>query len=307
MSDRIPWRAGSLWQKLKAQHERALSTGALQPIDTKVEHLSEKSIQFVVRILANLERKEKALKQQNKAAPNNPFLPYEQDLYVTDISQTHLCLLNKFNVVNYHFLIITRQFEPQENWLTLSDFEALVCCLADVDGLAFFNGGTVAGSSQPHKHLQVVPYTPSLKAFPVESVIEKACADSSESICRADALGFSHAIAPLNPSFSQQISQSEKAHLYLKNYRTLLNAVGINNTPQSENEQWQGKQTAAYNLLCTRSWIMIVPRTQEKYANISVNSLGFAGSLFVKNKESLEALKSVGPMTLLKAVSGQPY
>ena len=29
--------------------------------------------------------------------------------------------------------------------------------LAEVEGLAFFNGGTVAGASQPHKHLQVVP------------------------------------------------------------------------------------------------------------------------------------------------------
>ncbi len=306
MSDRIPWSAGNLWQKLKAQHEYALSTGALQPIDTKVEHLSEEGIQFVVRILASLERKEKALKQQNKAAPSNPFLPYEKDLYVTDISSTHLCLLNKFNVVDYHFLIITRQFEPQENWLTLPDFEALVCCLADVDGLAFFNGGTVAGSSQPHKHLQVVPYTPSLKAFPTESVIDKACTARSEDVCTAEALGFCHAIAPLKPSSSQQISQSEKAHHYLRTYRTLLDTVGIN-TPQAESEQWKGEQTAAYNLLCTRHWMMIVPRTQEKYANISVNSLGFAGSLFVKNKESLDALKSVGPMTLLETVSGKPH
>ena len=307
MSDRIPWRAGSLWQKLKARHEHALGTGALQPIDTKVEHLSEEGIQFVVRILANLERKEKALKQQNKTASSNPFLPYEQDLYTTDVSPTHLCLLNKFNVVDYHFLIITRQFEPQESWLTLSDFKALVRCLADVDGLAFFNGGTVAGSSQPHKHLQVVPYTPSLQAFPLESVINNACADSSEGICTAAALGFRHAIAPLKPFLSQQISQAEKAHHYLKTYRTLLNAVGINNTPKSESDQWKGEQTAAYNLLCTRHWMMIVPRTQEKSANISVNSLGFAGSLFVKNKESLEALKSVGPMTLLETVSGNPY
>ena len=306
MSDRISWSAGSLWQKLKAQREHALTTGALQPIDTKVEHVSEGDIQFVVRILANLKRKEAALAQQNKTVPSNPFLPYEQDLYVTDISQTHLCLLNKFNVVDYHFLIITRQFESQESWLTLSDFEALVCCLADVDGLAFFNGGTVAGSSQPHKHLQVVPYTPSLKSFPTESVINAACTGRPAGIFRAEALGFEHAIASLTPSSSQQISQAKKACHYLKTYRTLLNAAGINNPPKSSSDQWKGEQTAAYNLLCTRHWMMIVPRTQEKYANISVNSLGFAGSLFVKNKESLEALKSVGPMTLLETVSGQP-
>ncbi len=303
MSDRISWEAGSLWQKLKAQHEYALSTGALQPIETKVEYLSKGDIQFVVRILANLSRKEKALKQQGKTKPSNPFLPYEQDLYVTDISQTHLCLLNKFNVVNYHFLIVTHQFEPQESWLTLVDFEALVRCLADVDGLAFFNGGTVAGSSQPHKHLQVVPYTRSLKAFPTESVISEACADQPKDICTAEALEFRHAIAPLKPSSSHPLSQPEKAQQYLRTYRQLLSAVGINSAAQTNTSLWEGEQTAAYNLLCTREWMIIVPRSQEKYANISVNSLGFAGSLFVKNSESLDALKSIGPMALLKKVS----
>ncbi|NIO40609.1 MAG: phosphorylase, partial [Burkholderiales bacterium] len=38
----------------------------------------------------------------------NPFLPYGKDLFVSDISETHLALLNKFNVIDYHLLIVTR-------------------------------------------------------------------------------------------------------------------------------------------------------------------------------------------------------
>ena len=38
-----------------------------------------------------------------------------------------------------------------------ADFDALARGLAAIDGLAFYNGGTVAGASQPHKHLQLVP------------------------------------------------------------------------------------------------------------------------------------------------------
>ena len=50
---------------------------------------------------------------------------YEVDLFVADISPTHVCILNKFNVVDYHLLIITRAFESQEN--LLSEISIYIC------------------------------------------------------------------------------------------------------------------------------------------------------------------------------------
>jgi ATP adenylyltransferase len=67
-------------------------------------------------------------------------------------------------------------------------------------------------------------------------------------------------------------------------------------------KKWHGNQRDAYNLLGTRNWLMAVPRRQDDYLGISVNSLGFAGSLLVKNQEQMAQLKAIGPMTLLKAV-----
>ncbi len=269
-------------------------------------------MRFVVRILANLSRKEKARKQQGKTIPANPFLPYEADLYVTDISETHLCLLNKFNVVDHHFLIVTREYEPQETWLTLADFEALVRCLAEVEGLAFFNGGTTAGASQPHKHLQVVPDLREQVDFSMAAAIaavEYKQAENEhaedEAVGRSSLLPFRHAIIkfahpddptrPAQPS-DQQTAEALNAAQFLTSYRRLLSAVGISSV------NWQGSQTAAYNLLCTRQWMMVVPRSQEKHLGISVNSLGFAGSLLVKDEETLARLKAVGPLNLLRAV-----
>ena len=306
VTTRIPWEANRLWPRLKAQRQHGLATEALQSIETNADYIESGGVRFVVRILATLSRKEKARKQQERTASANPFLPYEEDLYVTDISKTHLCLLNKFNVVDYHFLIVTRQFEPQENWLSLADFEALIRCLTEVEGLAFFNGGTVAGSSQPHKHLQVVPYAKAAKDFSIERVIPAV--ENSGEVVRASRLPFRHAITkclPWERDASEAVSTQpaetyikEKAQQYLSHYHNLLSAVGI-----TSSTHWQGKQTAAYNLLCTRQWMMIVPRSQEKYAAISVNSLGFAGSLLVKDTESMAQLKSIGPMTLLQKVS----
>lgn len=308
--DRIPWQTGSLWPRLKAQSARGLRTGALKSIETTAEYLESAGMRFVVRILANLSRKEKARKQQGKTIPANPFLPYEADLYVTDISETHLCLLNKFNVVDHHFLIVTREYEPQENWLTLADFEALVRCLAEVEGLAFFNGGTTAGSSQPHKHLQVVPDVREQVDFSMAAAITAVEFEQTAGeprIGTSSLLPFRHAMTQFTSdvrpsptkSFRQQTDEALNAavQLYLTSYHRLLSAVGI-----SSANSWQGPQTAAYNLLCTRQWMMVVPRSQEKHLGISVNSLGFAGSLLVKDEETLARLKAVGPLNLLQAV-----
>ena len=296
MSVRVPWQTGVLWQRLKDRTAHGMATGALQPVETTFEHIEDAGIRFVVRVLANLTRKEKARAQQGKTNPKNPFLPYEQDLYVTDISETHVCLLNKFKVVDNHFLIVTRAFESQENWLGLADFEAMVRCLGDVDGLGFFNGGTVAGASQPHKHLQVVPKVGEVSDFPMDRAI--AATRKENGVDVSEILPFRHAIAKFdcttNISATEQLTQC--AQNYLNSYRKLLTHVGINS------DNWQGTQTAAYNLLCTRTWMMVVPRSQEKHADISVNSLGFAGSLLVKTHSKLTELKEIGPMTLLEKV-----
>ena len=305
IAGRRAWEVGSLWQKLRTQTQHGLNTGALQSIETEIEYVEDGGIRFLVRVLANLSQKVQARKQQGKTQPANPFLPYEQDLYVTDISETHICLLNKFNVVDHHFLIVTRSFESQENWLTLADFVALEHCLSEVDGLGFYNGGKAAGASQPHKHLQVVPLVDLELAM--EVAIERAIAQSAnKAVVQSPLLPFKHAIAPLvfsSPILSDSTTESEKkACYYLGLYRKLLKAVGIHSSLDGSLNGWEKAQTAAYNMLCTRKWMMIVPRSQEEHAGISINSLGFAGSLLVKNREELEQLKQLGPIKLLNEV-----
>ena len=63
-------------------------------------------------------------------------------------------------------------------------------------------------------------------------------------------------------------------------------------------------QSAPYNLLLTRRWLMLVPRTREHFERISINAMGFAGSLFVRDGEELGRVEAVGPLTILQAVSG---
>ena len=48
--------------------------------------------------------------------------------------------------------------------------------------------------------------------------------------------------------------------------------------------------------------MMIVRRSQPKYESISVNSLGFAGALLVKNEEQMKILIELKPLTILEQV-----
>jgi ATP adenylyltransferase len=62
------------------------------------------------------------------------------------------------------------------------------------------------------------------------------------------------------------------------------------------------RQSAPYNLLFSKQWMWLVPRSREHYQDISVNALGFAGSLFVRDSKQLDLVRNVGPMAMLSAV-----
>ncbi len=288
---------GTLWSQVMKVTQQALECGALQPIPTTYEVIAQRNIRFIVRVTANLIRKDECQQQrlESKTITDtnfNPFLPYEQDLFVANLSETHLVILNKFPVVDHHLLIITRRFEDQQNWLTLTDFAALSACMTEFESLGFYNAGQVAGASQRHKHLQIiplplipgeidVPVTPLITALPWQH--------NAETI---PDFPFLHAIKLLDLDWSQPAFATTQT--LLDAYHELLCAVGFKK---------DGPQSAPYNLLVTRRWMLIVPRSQESFADISINSLGFAGSLFVRNDTQMQQLKQIGPLTVLKGVA----
>ena len=47
------------------------------------------------------------------SAPRNPFLPPDPELVVGPLPPAHVLLLNKFNVVAHHLLVVTQEFRSQ--------------------------------------------------------------------------------------------------------------------------------------------------------------------------------------------------
>jgi ATP adenylyltransferase len=253
---------------------------------------------FIVHMASSLEQKHKEAelnknKKSTGNSPENPFLPYEKEVFVADLSQTHVCLLNKFNVFEHHLLMVTSSFEHQETLLNLPDFEAVWICMAEFEGLAFYNGGKTAGASQTHKHLQMIPLpiTAGGPAIPINPVIEAS--GISQKPGTVAAFPFSHALADI--TFTKGTSSTKQAKLTLKLYWEMLRFTGMNQNPQKE-----ARQSGPYNLIITRNWMLLIPRTTEFFQGISINALGFAGSLLVRNKRQMEEIKSHGPMKVLR-------
>ena len=298
VNQEILLKPGTLWTRIQEQTRHGLECGALQSIATDYEFVEDNGVNFLVRVLTNLTRKDEAKKKQDKAAKKgkdfNPFLPYEEDLFVSDISQTHLCLLNKFNVVENHLLIVTREFEEQDSLLNWQDFQAMWACLAEIDGLVFYNGGKIAGASQKHKHLQLVP-TPlapnQTESIPIAPLLASAVFEGD--VGRVADLPFAHGFCRFDADLIN--SPNDAAQITLELYSKLLKAVGLLNEDRDNN-------SIAYNFLATREWVFIVPRSEEHFESISVNSLGFAGALLVRNQEQMQMLKDCKPMGVLKQV-----
>ena len=290
---------GTLWAKTIQQTKFARECGALKSIETEYHLIQQQDISFIVRTLTNITRKEEASKkqrqQENKTGKRiDPFLPYEEDLFVGNLSPSHICLLNKFNVVDNHLLIVTRDFEEQTDLLNLQDFEALCHCLQEINGLAFFNGGKTAGASQRHKHLQLLPlpFLPNVVNLPLESAI--ANITFKNSLGKLDSFCFRHGVAAWDLA-AQSIEAS--AEVMLQKYYALLEYVGFEIDRQTQ------KQPGSYNFLATREWMAIIPRSRESFENISINSLGFAGSLFVRDHHALTTLQKLTPLKLLTEVT----
>ncbi|MBL8482572.1 MAG: phosphorylase [Rhodocyclaceae bacterium] len=244
---------------------------------------------FQVRWLSTLAQKDRAAAALG--APRrenfNPFLPPETALVVADLSATHLVLLNKFPVIEGHVLIVTRTFVDQQAVLDGADFAALADIMEQLPGLGFYNGGRLAGASQAHKHLQFVP----LCAPPLAAILPQDAPPLAA--LSLPQLPFRHGWVRLPPALPAQLAghlltaaQLALAHCDLEPHAGMLRPC---------------------NLLATREWLMVVARRREYFEHagtrVAVNALGFAGSLFARQRAEMDVVREVGPFAVLRAVA----
>ncbi|KAG2451972.1 hypothetical protein HYH02_003745 [Chlamydomonas schloesseri] len=344
----------ALWDEIVSVYNRGQALGVSSIAETKPELCRDDSlgVDFVLRVATALRAKPQLPPQapeQDKAAAaaaqpaarpwRNPFMPPEPELTVCKVGAagTHTAVLNKFNVVEHHVVVITNKFRSQAEPLSGEDLAAALEVLEAMPqgGVAFYNCGPESGRSQPHKHLQVVPL-PFMEGqppqAPVHVLVEAAMAAAAAAGTAGGGGGSSTSTAaPLQPlqlrqlpyqCFATPLPDSPTPEQLGAACDALLQLAfpGYSYSPTpamaslpagaSPTDTVTAAAVAAgsvsYNVLVTRQWLMLVPRRAECCGPLALNSLAFAGTILVRSEEVLGFVREKGPAAILAEI-GVPW
>ncbi|CAM9660913.1 unnamed protein product [Ectocarpus sp. 12 AP-2014] len=342
-------RPSPLRQRLQHVADTALADGITLPMHTtfevvRAERQGEEEgggMDFIVSVISGeaLEAKAAIATPPASAASDDPFDPRVLDprMTVEELPPSHSLVLNKFNTMRNHALIITKEFQSQQEALTEEDFGAWYRVVEELPGIGFYNSAVDAGASQRHKHMQVIPddalwdYRPAAnEAIPLDEPISRLVGSSRDfsRVWRLPTFRFQHAFTLL-PS-PQELgeegggdddpSRRMAAHLRTR-YVDLLREVGFDTSSLLAQEQparTPGDAAAStvpvstlppYNAVLTPRWLMLVPRSRREWGGIDVNGMGFLGALLVRDKAfagegaGVASVREHGALAVLEGVT----
>lgn len=230
-------------------------------------------------------------------------------------------MLNKFPIIQNHFILITKEWKAQDHLLDPDDLAATYACLnawssssslshenEEEKGkdkgkgksrlFAFYNSGPESGASQPHRHVQFLPVEAMMKNDGSwEPLIDYANNNNTASFENMRNLPFAHFARSIPPNPSAETLHS----IYLSLYKAAVTAAA-----GGDKIDTIIKNTASiisYNLSMTVSTMLLCPRRSEKAviasspsssdiaSSISINGTILAGTLLVKTEREWDLLR----------------
>jgi ATP adenylyltransferase len=271
--------------------------------------------QFQVRYCPSLAKK--PLPNQGQDAKpkkkHNPFEDPDPALFITDIpvaseTPSHYLVLNKFPIIQSHFILATKINKAQTIALEAEDLEAAYACLrAWEDGspdrqlYGFFNSGEHSGASQAHRHLQFVPVEGMRQGDDKgewDLLMNKIVDDNASVPFEV----FWEAVAP---DTSAQELHAIYMRLYDKAHAAAKDFIQRNPGMLKLHEISSGEVPFSYNLGMTSKTLMILPRRSEgtslaqngrEVGFAALNGTVLAGTMLVKKQEEWDLLKSNGSL-----------
>lgn len=244
-------------------------------------------------------------------------------MLIHPLAPSHNLVLNKFAVVPEHFLLATQAFKEQTHLLERSDLEAAYGCIeayrayhrqhqhqhqadghgggGDEEGdelYVFYNSGPASGSSQPHRHVQLLP---------VSRMREGMSADEGRAWGVLAGTLLEEEVRRRVPfqTFAERIGPgADLEGVYLRLYRRACEAV-LGSAEAGAGDA--GREAKVdYNLAMTRDAMVIAPRVaegttvsavgdngaREVVGKLALNGTVLAGTALVKTQAEWDALRA---------------
>ncbi|CAB4253344.1 similar to Saccharomyces cerevisiae YDR530C APA2 Diadenosine 5',5''-P1,P4- tetraphosphate phosphorylase II (AP4A phosphorylase), involved in catabolism of bis(5'-nucleosidyl) tetraphosphates [Maudiozyma barnettii] len=277
----------------KFQEAQKNNNVVFKKLDSKNVKDSKTSMRYSVSLVPSLIEKPEFGQTD---ASEDPLAASEPELLVLDDldGSGHLKLvLNKFPIVENHSLLITNEFKDQLSALTPEELMTSYKLITKMDNedenkrhMVIYNSGPQSGSSQNHKHLQLIELPQ--KFIPFQDTLTNGKDHFLPSIkdepLQDNKVSFAHFVLPL-PEESEEVTEDLLAMCYFSLLQRTLTFFQdwLNETPDL---------VKSYNLLLTKQWICLVPRSniKAKSLNVGFNALGYAGILLIKDQESFDEI-----------------
>ncbi|KAL4870017.1 hypothetical protein BDV12DRAFT_166885 [Aspergillus spectabilis] len=211
--------------------------------------------------------------------PGSDIANDDPSMVIATIHETHLLVLNKFCMFRPQLLLLTSDsYRRQREPLGLEDLAAACTVLDALDWKPFviYNGGSTAGASRQHKHLQVLPRPPRL--FPDQK-------SKSKAVPYQYFLRYLHDIELQCPEGYAKLSEI---------YTELLAEA-----KQSLGDNLEDDSYIPHNVALTRDWIIVIPRRNKDVGGVTANTAGMLGSVWLTSEAEMNEWKQVGPRKVL--------
>mmetsp|Transcript_13177 Transcript_13177/g.42924 ORF Transcript_13177/g.42924 Transcript_13177/m.42924 type:complete len:410 (+) Transcript_13177:26-1255(+) len=221
-------------------------------------------------------------------------------------------ILNKFPLFRGHTLLVTSAGDvPQSHRVGKRDLDALHRSASALKGLGFFNSHADAGSSQPHRHFQLIPFA-SMEPRSIFQALDAAMPDeptwrwSSKApfipvvkyLAPFDEIA--HGLVRLPPRATFDIDFQNKgtfADALLRAYVALAADLHI----------FQDTDDRPHNLVLTERCLFAVRRSQPRashHFNISANAMAFTGTIVTDDPEAFQHInQTFTPLDVLRDVA----
>ncbi|KAL3234246.1 Diadenosine 5',5'''-P1,P4-tetraphosphate phosphorylase 2 [Nakaseomyces bracarensis] len=264
--------------------------GHIHFLDTESTTLKDKDSQMemLVSYTPNLQKKPE--REEAQESKTDPFASPEPELTVLeDLNEDNQfkLLLNKYPVIPNHVLLVTKEFKHQNTTLTPPELYVAYKLLTKMDAsegkrhMVFYNSGPNSGSSQDHKHLQMLAIPDEFVPFQdrLSAGKDHFLPDFKTEPLQDEKMPFAHFLLPL-PQIEESVDEDLMAMTYFSLLQRTLTFFQdwTNEKPQLER---------SYNFLLTKKWMCLVPRssTKAECVELGFNSVGYAGLVLVKKED----------------------